>query len=111
MKKWDDIRNSMSGNSDIIEVWKKVVDKHQNEEIEWIENLRKQGYKASHPNDGWVDRENNKIYLAYPQFNDGIGVNDKLMIGSPNSDNNRPVRITGKLDQFAMTYYLFEDLQ
>jgi hypothetical protein len=48
--------------------------------------------KASHPDDGWVDRkgrrntfgyvpEADSVQFAYPQFNDGVKVGDKIALG------------------------------
>jgi hypothetical protein len=51
------------------------------EQKNWIENLRKKGYKAAHPNDGWVDRDENIITFMYPQFFDNAKVGDYVMLG------------------------------
>ena len=88
--------------------WVDGVNKAQTAESEWIKNLRIEGYKAAHPNDGWVNREENKIHLAYPQFNDGLQVGDKMMLGWA-SGNERPIRITG-IEKGLLDYYLVEDL-
>jgi hypothetical protein len=73
-KLWDDIGKSQ-----------KVAEK------QWIEQLRSIGVKAAHPNDGWVDRENNEVQLVYPQFNDGLAKGDSLALGWP--DEYRLVRV------------------
>lgn len=63
------------------------------EERDWIADLRKDGVKAAHPDDGWVDRERNKVHLCYPQFNDGLKVGDLLALGWPRT-HTRIVRVT-----------------
>jgi len=108
MDKWNEMRNAASGRPDLVAAWVDGVNKAQTAESEWIKNLRIEGYKAAHPNDGWVNREENKIHLAYPQFNDGLQVGDKMMLGWA-SGNERPIRITG-IEKGLLDYYLFEDL-
>lgn len=61
-------------------------------EKEWIEMLRRNGIKAAHPDDGWVDRSENSIHFSYPQFNDNPQVGDLIMLGWPN-DPKRIVRV------------------
>ncbi len=78
----------------------------------WVAALREQGVKAAHPDDGWVDRDRNEVHLAYPDFNDGLGVGDLLALGWP-SGETRIVRITGKRTPeigLGMTYWAFEEL-
>lgn len=55
----------------------------QQEQDEWIKLLRLDGIKAAHPDDGWVNRQENKISLVNPQFNDGVNVNSIVAIGDP----------------------------
>lgn len=60
------------------------IDRHMvANERAWVAHLRQMGIKAAHPDDGWVDREVNKIHLCYPQFNDGLKVGELLALGSP----------------------------
>lgn len=49
----------------------------------WLANLRKQGIKAQHPDDGWVDRKRNGVRLCYPGFNLGVQVGDRIALGRP----------------------------
>lgn len=53
--------------------------------------LRRNGVKAAHPDDGWVNRERNGVRFCYPQFNDGAGVGDTVALGWP--DRHRLVTI------------------
>ncbi|WP_206687265.1 hypothetical protein, partial [Streptococcus pseudopneumoniae] len=50
-------------------------------EAQWVADLRAAGYKAAHPNDGWVNRGSMELFLSYPQFNDGAGIGDFVMLG------------------------------
>jgi hypothetical protein len=63
------------------------------EQREWVARLRSEGVKAAHPDDGWVDRDANKVHLAYPDFNDGLTIGDLLALGS--CEAARIVRVTG----------------
>lgn len=85
-----------------------AIEKIEKQKEDWISKLRKQGFKASHPNDGWVNRIDNKVCLCYPQFNEGLKVGDKMMIGSSDKDE-RPVEIIG-VESGMLTYYLFKDI-
>ena len=70
-----------SNNAEFIHTWNEVGKKMEDEERRWIEYLRSQGVKAAHPDDGWVDRENNNVLLQYPQFNDGVKIGDTIALG------------------------------
>ncbi len=79
----------------------------ESEEKEWIKKLRADGIKASHPDDGWVDRDVNKVFLSYPQFNDGIQIGDRIALGW--SWEYRIVRVT-KIEESVLMrapYYYF----
>ena len=91
--------------------WNKACDDADREKREWIADLRARGFKASHPNDGWVNREENEVHLAYPQFDDGVQIGDKLMLGWPGPHSSlRPVRITDERFGFSeMRYLQFKD--
>lgn len=85
------------------------------EEAQWVAELRAGGVKASHPNDGWVDRAAYKVHLCYPQFNDGLEVGDLLALGSPGR-GTWLVRVTGSSENlFALPehpkpwYWHFKD--
>lgn len=48
-----------------------------------VAELRAQGVKAAHPDDGWVNRERNTVRLEYPTFNDRPQVGDLIALGWP----------------------------
>lgn len=70
-----------SNNAEFVHTWNEVGKSMEEEEKQWITELRSQGVKASHPDDGWVDRENNTVLLQYPQFNDGVKIGDTIALG------------------------------
>ena len=59
----------------------------------WVDSLIRRGIKAAHPDDGWVDREENKVVFCYPQFRMQVNVGDLIALGWP--DKYRIVRVTG----------------
>ena len=82
------------------------------EEAEWVAALRHIGVKAAHPDDGWVNRETNEVYLCYPQFNDGLQAGDRLALGHGwSGEKQRIVTVIGKraliLDP-SMIYWKFQ---
>lgn len=82
----------VSGNADAVDLAVSIDQDLRARECDWIDSLREQGVKAAHPDDGWVDRDENKVHLAYPQFNDGLTVGDLLALGW--DDKWRLVRVT-----------------
>jgi hypothetical protein len=91
-----------------IETWNAVRQQMADEQQIWIANLREQGVKAAHPDDGWVNRKENFVYLEYCQYNDGLKVGDVLALGWPG--DHRLVRITEKEEDsmFGQVYWHFE---
>jgi hypothetical protein len=110
-----DLRSCVSGDPEFVMRWIEIVDKSEREEKLWIEELRKNGFKAAHPNDGWVDRENNIITFAYPQFFDNADVGDLVMLGWPSdTDRLRPIRLTRKINNNFFTdtkSFYFKDME
>lgn len=47
----------------------------------WIDTLIEKGYKAAHPNDGWVNREEKSVRFAYPDFNLFPQIGDLIALG------------------------------
>lgn len=70
-----------TGNTEFVTRWNAGCrDDHANEQ-RWIADLRANGVKAAHPDDAWVDRKANSFQFAYPQFNDGAGIDDRVALG------------------------------
>lgn len=101
MTDWETIRSCARPNAessaaaDFHKIWNQVIDEGKAQEIKWISQLRQAGYKAAHPNDGWVDRKRNTITFCYPQFNDGYKVDDLVMLGwASEPHKNVPIKLT-----------------
>jgi hypothetical protein len=71
----------IGGSSSFRQVWVEQCTDMQRKNDEWVTALRNQGIKAAHPDDGWVDREKNRVQFSYPQFNDGADVGDVIALG------------------------------
>lgn len=110
MTDYNQMRNAVSGKASGVALWLSICNEAEQKEKSWIEDLRARGFKAAHPNDGWVDRENNTLHFAYPQFNDGAGVGDLVMLGWPSDgiEKLRPVRLTGTTGTMVERF-AFED--
>lgn len=60
---------------------------------EWVQQLRQEGVRAIHPDDGWVDRKQNSVHFCYPRLLLlPIQPGDIIVLGSP--DRFRRCRIT-----------------
>lgn len=106
-------RIEVRGDPKFISLWNQICQEREDEERLWIADLRSKGFKAAHPNDGWVNRETNEVFFSYPQFNDGADIGDLVMLGWPwKNGNHRPIRLTGKSVSVLgnMTYWTFEDV-
>jgi hypothetical protein len=71
-----------SNNMEHVTLWNQIVKERKENELKWIEELRAQGVKASHPDDGWVKRDINQVTLCYPEFNDGVSIGDIIALGT-----------------------------
>ena len=66
-----------------VDTYARICQEAEDRKREWISTLRFKGVKAAHPDDGWVDRVENSVILAYPQFNDGVHIEDLIALGDP----------------------------
>jgi len=110
----EEIRGAMkpspyfSGVAEVMQNWHKIIDDGAKQEEQWVAELQACGVVAAHPNDGWVDRENNTFTLCYPQFNNGVEVGSLVCLGSAShQDEDRIVKVIG-IEKFRDTYS-FED--
>jgi len=62
---------------------------------DFAEELQSLGFRAAHPDDGWVDRENNIVQFAYPQLMLTLRAGDKVALGW--ADKYRTVYLVEKL--------------
>lgn len=86
----------------------------QREQDEWVAKLRARGVKAAHPDDGWVNKKENKLCFCYPQFNDGAGVGDLVALGYPwmHKSGSRIVRLTAREeDRVVGPWWYFEEVE
>src|SRR4051812_3196033 len=87
---------SVSGRPEHVETALAIDRKFVSEKEAWVTALRERGVKAAHPDDGWVHRNpdhSGKVHLEYPDYNDGLGVEDLLALGWPWRET-RIVRVT-----------------
>ena len=107
-----DLRDCATGDAKFVALWHQICDEHDADERKWVESLRAAGFKAAHPNDGWVHRQEKEVHFAYPQFNDGADIGDTVMLGWPFDKKSwRPVRLIGKrATTFSMVWWQFEDM-
>lgn len=108
-----ELRNCVSGEVKFVALWQQLCDEQDTDRRKWVESLRTAGFKAAHPNDGWVNRQNDEVYFAYPQFNDGAGEGDAVMLGWASDKKSwRPVRLIGKRVTTigGMVWWRFEDI-
>lgn len=53
----------------VIHLWESICDRQSAEQVTATDRLRALGVKLEHPDDGWVNREQNYIRPCYPRFN------------------------------------------
>ena len=76
-----------------------------------ISYFRSINIKAAHPDDGWVDRENNTVILEYPIFQNEISVGDKIVLYENLSYKYRIVEVTEVLsDIYDFRKYVFKPI-
>jgi len=100
-----------SSNPEFVATWNNVVEEQRIKETKWVEDLRSQGVKAAHPDDGWVNRKEDSVLLCYPQFNDGVEVGDTIALGWA-WDDTRLVKVTDIIVlPFGNPRYKFEPME
>lgn len=75
----------------------------------WIEDLMLKGIRASHPDDGWVNRQINEVQLCYPDFNMGLQEGDKIALGTYREYRVVTIQSIRKSFCGGLTYYKFTD--
>jgi hypothetical protein len=83
------------GATECMAIYRGVASQMQDEQDDWVSRLRACGVKAAHPDDGWVNRQENTVTLQYPQYDDGAGVGDLVALGWPYG--HRLVRLTERV--------------
>ena len=97
-----------SDDSNFLVSWRKICLESQTRHDEWIIDLRAQGVKAAHPNDGWVDRKNRVINFAYPQFFDHPKVGDYVVLGWPPHSDTESKNILVRITTIMEPLYCYE---
>jgi hypothetical protein len=64
-----------------VDNWNDIIEKSEMQKQKYIELCKKMGLKLAHPNDGWVDRENNILTISHPYFKESIKVGDLIGLG------------------------------
>jgi hypothetical protein len=103
--------NSMkSNNSEYVQRWTDICIAQENEYNKWEEELKSKGVKLVHPDDGWVDREENELHPCYPRFDMDPQIGDTIVLGCP--DKYRFVKVINIIfvRWCNMVYYKFEEL-
>jgi hypothetical protein len=92
--------------------WSQICAQSEKARRAWIDELRSQGFKAAHPHDGWVNQDSRTVQLVYPQFNDGAGLGDLIMLGCHYISGGSPVRLISysELPLSQTLLWGFEDL-
>jgi hypothetical protein len=75
---------------------------------EAIATFKSTGYSSAHPDDGWVDRANSRVHLAYPYFAAAeIRPGDMIALGDVDR-GFRKVRVSKVEDTiFGLRWYWF----
>ncbi len=96
----------VQGDSSFVSSYEEIVKKNNKLRSEWAEKLKLDGVKASHPDDGWVDRKENYVQFCYPQFIESIEVGDEVALGD--FDKYRVVKIVSvEKSGFGLAKYYF----
>ncbi|QVW28940.1 hypothetical protein [Bacillus phage SWEP1] len=100
-----------SNNAEFIHTWNETGKRMEEEKRQWISDLRSQGVKAAHPDDGWVDREKDTVFFCYPHFNDYPQIGDTIALGW--SDKWRLVKVVNIVPCHFNTdiRYAFESIE
>ncbi len=104
-----DMISMASGRPDLVARWTQICHEAHDLEVAWLSMLRREGIKAAHPDDGWVNRQKNTVHFAYPQFDDGAGIGDRIALGWA-SDKWRIVTIMGRSDDLLERWAFSEDI-
>lgn len=70
-----------SGGEEFVRIYEDIAYNETQRTGAWVAKLRSLGVKASHPDDGWHNREEFHFGFAYPHFDDGVKVGDMVALG------------------------------
>lgn len=110
-----DYRSCITGGTpEMVALWNNICADLEAKEAAYIVAVRGMGAKMAHPNDGWVDRENNIARPCYPYFDDGAEVGDLICLGFYTDDPKRALwgRVTKATPRsFGGREYHFDRVQ
>lgn len=86
-----------------VDVYEKTKKEQEERKAKFVFLLRQLGVTASHPDDGWHDRNGNNFGLAYPYHNDGVKVGDMVALG--NYDDFVVVKVEKISGWFSKKYH------
>lgn len=96
----NDLMRGVSGQHKFVAMFGSIAATMEQQQDEWIASLRAAGVKAAHPDDGWVNRKDNYVQFAYPQFNDGVKAGDLIALGWPRWGDKKPKHRIVRLVEF-----------
>lgn len=94
-----------------VATWDSIATRHASEQATASRRLRALGVKLEHPDDGWVNRDEDSVSPCYPRFDLSPGTGDLIALGWPDS-GYRLVRCTSVEHRGVLipkTVYLFKD--
>ena len=94
------LTSGVSGQPEFVALHRSIAVTMEQQQEEWIATLRVAGVKAAHPDDGWVNRKDNYVQFAYPQFNDGAKAGDLIALGWPQWGDKKPRHRIVRLIEF-----------
>lgn len=82
--------------------WVQICAEHESKQNAWVEQMRELGCAAAHPDDGWVDRRKNTVFLCYPYFErKPVKIGDRIALGD--ADKHRIVVVTEIIKPIILT--------
>lgn len=94
-----------------VALWNSIAARHANEQAAASSQLRALGVKLEHPDDGWVNRDQNSVSPCYPRFDLNPKPGDLIALGWPDSGYRlvRCINVERRGVLISKTVYLFED--
>lgn len=95
-----DLMRGVSGQARFVALYADIATSMERDQEAWIAALRAAGVMAAHPDDGWVNRKDNRVQFVYPQFNDGAKAGDLVALGWPQWSSAKPQHRIVRLVEF-----------
>ncbi|MFW5962178.1 MAG: hypothetical protein ACOCQR_01005 [bacterium] len=113
MNEYLNLINNFKGSPKAEALWASLCVNAYDRERAWIKMLLKKGVKAAHPDDGWVNRKDDYVNFAYPQFNMGVEEGDLIALGwSSKNTGYRIVEVVAIKEPFpGEKCYFFKEIE